>query len=100
MSGRGSGRMSRVGDTSAQDRYLGRVNGLRIALAAVLPREAFAQADSLIEHGEPAEGVCYLAWALHNAGVQGPDWAIRDVQELTEDLVDPQDLPPEFRPTR
>ena len=82
------------------ERYLGRVNGLRIALAGVLPSEAFAQADSLIEHGEPAEGVCYLAWALHNAGVEGPDWAIRDVQELTEGVVEPEHLPPGFRPTR
>lgn len=89
-----------MGDSSAQDRYLGRVNGLRIALANVLPPDAFEQADSLIEHGEPAEGVCYLAWALHNAGVQGLDWAVRDVQELTDGLVEPDDLPPGFRPAR
>ena len=87
-----------VSDTSAQDRHLGRVNGLRVALADALPPDAFAQADSLIEHGEPAEGVCYLAWALHNAGVPAPEWAVRDVQELTEGLVDPEDLPPDFRP--
>jgi hypothetical protein len=89
-----------VGDTWAHDRYLGRVNGLRIALADMLPPDAFAQADSMIEHGEPAEGVCYLAWALHNAGVQGPGWVVRDVQELTEGLVEPGHLPPGFRPTR
>lgn len=82
------------------ERYLGRVNGLRIALADVLPPEAFAQADALIEHGEPAEGVCYIAWALHDAGVEGPDWAARDVQKLTEGLVEPEHLPPGFRPTR
>ena len=90
--------MTRVGDTSARDRYLGRVNGLRIALAEALPPDAFGQADSLIEDGEPADGVCYLAWALHNAGVEVPDWAIRDVQELTEGLVEPEHLPPDFRP--
>jgi hypothetical protein len=89
-----------VSDTSAQDRYLGRVNGLRIALADMLPPGAFAQADSLIEHGEPAEGVCYLAWALHNAGVQGPGWVVRDVQDLTEGLVEPEHLPPGFRLAR
>lgn len=87
-----------MSDSSAPDRYLGRVHGLRIALADVLPPDAFEQADSLIEHGEPAEGVCYLAWALHNAGVLGPDWAVRAVQELTEGLVEPEDLPPGFRP--
>lgn len=89
-----------VSDTSAQDRYLGRVHGLRIALADVLPSDAFAQADSLIQHGEPAEGVCYLAWALHNAGVEPPPWTVRDVQELTKGLVEPEHLPPEFRPAR
>lgn len=90
--------MARVSDTSAQDRYVGRVEGLRIALADLLPADAFAQADSLIEHGEPAEGVCYLAWTLHNADVQIPGWAIRDVQDLTEGLVEREHLPPKFRP--
>ena len=85
--------------TSAEDRYWGRVHGLRIALAGALPPDAFVQADSLIEHGEPAEGVCYIAWALHNAGVTGPEWAIQEVQELTEGLVAPEHLPPAFRPT-
>jgi hypothetical protein len=98
MRGRKCGRMTRMSGSSAQDRYLGRVNGLRIALADVLPPEAFAQADALIEHGEPAEGVGYLAWALHNADVKGLEWAIGEVQELTEGLVDPEHLPPEFRP--
>ena len=87
-----------MSDTSAQDRYLGRVEALRIALAELLPSDAFAQADSLIEHGEPAEGVCYLAWALHNAGVRVPEWAIQDVQDLTEGWVEPEDLPSRFRP--
>lgn len=87
-----------MSDTSAQDRYMGRVEGLRIALADLLPADAFVQADSLIEHGEPAEGVCYLAWALHNADVQIPDWAIRDVQDLTDGLVEREHLPPKFRP--
>ena len=89
-----------MGDTSAQDRYLGRVIGLRIALADMLPPDSFVRADSLIEHGEPAEGVCYLAWALYNAGLQCPDWAVRDFQELTDGLVEPEHLPPGFRPTR
>jgi hypothetical protein len=83
-----------VNDTSAQDRYLGRVRGLRIAVGAYVSPQALADVDSLIEHGEPAEGVCSLAWALHNARVELPSWIVQDIRSLTAGLVNPEHLPP------
>ena len=58
-----------VNDGSAAEAYLGRVRGLRMLVGDDLPATALAEVDSLIEHGEPAEGVCSLAWALHNAHI-------------------------------
>ena len=53
-----------VNDWSEQEAYLGKVRGLRISVSVALPAEALTEVDSLIEHGEPAEGVGSLAWAL------------------------------------
>jgi hypothetical protein len=73
--------MTLVGDTSAQDRYPGQVNGVRIALADVLPPDAFKEGDSLVQHGEPAEGFAISRGSFTTLGVHGPDWAFRDVQD-------------------
>jgi hypothetical protein len=83
-----------VNDHSAQDAYLGRVHGLRIAVCGDVSAESLAQVDSLIEHGEPAEGVCSLAWALHNAQVAVPAWVNETIRDLTEGMVDPVHMPP------
>jgi len=86
--------IQRVNDRSALEAYLGRVRALRIAVDGELPSEAFAQVDSLIEHGEPAEGVCSLAWALHAAQVAVPPWVNEAIRELTQGMIDPKHLPP------
>jgi hypothetical protein len=86
-----------VNDWSPQDAYLGKVRGLRIAVGDGcdgLPSEAWANVDSLIEHGEPAEGVCSLAWALHRAHVAVPGWVNEAIRDLTDGLVDPAHMPP------
>jgi hypothetical protein len=77
--------------------YLGRVHGLRIAAGDLLPAEALTDVDSLIEHGEPAEGVCSLAWALHNADVASPPWVNEAILDLTNELIDPAHMPPPLR---
>ena len=74
--------------------YLGRVRGLRITAEDYLPLDALTEADSLIEHGEPAEGVCSLAWALHKAQVDPPDWMYEAIRDLTRGIVDPGHMPP------
>jgi len=86
--------MSDMNDRSAQDAYLGRVQGLRIAMGDYVSAESLTQVDSLIDHGEPAEGVCSLAWALYNAQVAAPGWVNDDIRDLTDGIVDREHLPP------
>lgn len=88
-----------VPDYSAMEEYLGRVQGLRITVGDFLPAEALTDADSLIDHGEPAEGVCYLAWALHKAHVEVPAWVNEAIQDLTQGMVDPAHMPPRLPET-
>jgi len=76
------------------EEYLGRVRGLRITAEEYLPPDALTEVDTLIEHGEPAEGVCSLAWALHNAEVAPPDWMLQAIQDLTRGIVDRVHMPP------
>ena len=83
-----------MSDWSQVDDYLGRVRGLRIILGDLLPPDAFINVDSLIEHGEPAEGLCQLAWVLNNNSVAVPPWAAAALRELTEGLVDAEFMPP------
>jgi hypothetical protein len=45
--------------------------------------------DSLIERGEPAEGVCSLAWPLHNRHVAVRGRVNVAIRDLTHCLVDP-----------
>jgi len=83
-----------VTDRSAIDAYLGTVRGRRIAVGDAVPAGAFAQADSLIEHGEPAEGVLYIAWVLHKSQVAVRRWMNEAIVDLAADLVHPSLLPP------
>jgi hypothetical protein len=86
-----------VSEASEQEHYLGRVRGLVIALSDLVPRERAAEVDRLVDHGEPAEGLCSLAWALHNVSASVPAWAVHDICELTEGLVAPEHMPPGMR---
>jgi hypothetical protein len=89
----------RVDDRSAQEAYLARVRRLRISLGDALPVEAPTEVDSLIEHGEPAVGVCSLAWALHNGHVAVRGWMNVAIRDLTHCLVDPAHMPPHLPET-
>ena len=65
-----------------------------MAVGDYLPADALTDVDSLIDHGEPAEGVCALAWALHNAQVEVPAWVNEAIRDLTYGLVVPDHMPP------
>jgi len=88
------GIIRRMSDRSSQDAYLGRVRGLRIAVDGDLSTEGLTEVDGLIDHGEPAEGVCSLAWALYNARVAVPGWVNRAIRDLTDGMIEPEHLPP------
>lgn len=53
-------------------------------------------AESLLMHGEPVEGVSNLAWALAATGREVPPHIVAAVRTLTEGWVDRDDLPSQF----
>jgi hypothetical protein len=79
------------------ERYVGRCLALVISLSDRLPRSALDEAQHLIDHGEPAEGVRAIAWAVADTG-DSVSSALRDeIRALTSGLVDEGHLPPQFR---
>ena len=80
-------------------RLLGKVRGLRIDVGEYFPADALVEVDSLIDHDEPAEGVCSLAWALHISHVTVPAWVKEAIRDLTDGLVDSEHLPPRLPQT-
>lgn len=78
------------------DRYLGRCQAILIRLAGRMPAEALDQAQHLIDHGEPAEGLCGLAWSISRQRIVVSASDIREIKELTADMVLPEHLPPDL----
>jgi hypothetical protein len=81
------------GSTGAMDAYLGRLRALFIAVKETVPAEQLTQAHSWIEHGEPAEGMLYLAWAITSGDHRVPRWVVDGIRESTAALVPPEQLP-------
>jgi hypothetical protein len=54
---------------------------------------ALAEAQHLVDHGEPAEGMCVLAWVIVNENVRVPARLIQDIRMFSEDLVPAEELP-------
>ena len=67
-----------VADCAAMERYLSRCLGLIVRLQGVLPPESLDCAQHLMDHGEPAEGVLSLAWALVENEAHVPAAVVRD----------------------
>lgn len=63
----------------------------------IVPGIDLADARSLLDHGEPAEGLSILAWVLAQQEVAITDEMAAKVRRLTAELIDPQDLPAQFR---
>jgi len=49
------------------ERYIGRCEAVLIRLNGRVASEALDRAQHLIDHGEPAEGMLSVAWAIHQA---------------------------------
>lgn len=73
--------------------YRGRVEAMLIAASEVMPGVALEDAQSLVDHGEPSEGLLQLAWAISNSRTQVPAWIVASIRELSVDLVPPEMLP-------
>lgn len=73
--------------------YQGRVEGVLIAASEIMPGETLDDAQRLVDHGEPSEGLLQLAWAISNSRAQVPAWIVASIRELSVDLVPPGMLP-------
>ncbi len=63
----------------------------------MVPAIDLADARSLLDHGEPAEGVSILAWVLAREDVPITEEMAAKVRRLTAGLIGPEDLPTQFR---
>lgn len=78
------------------EEYLARVRAVVGRTAGYVPRDRIEEVYRLIDHGEPAEGLCSLAWAIVNAQVRVPGHVVEAILEYTAGLVDEEFLPPNF----
>ncbi|WP_456845375.1 hypothetical protein [Cellulomonas sp. P5_C6] len=79
---------------SSVDDYFGRVRAAVWVASDYVSTAGLAEAQRLVDHGEPAEGMCILAWVIVNEDVRVPASLIRDIRALSEDLVPTEQLPP------
>lgn len=79
------------------EEYLGAVKAVAWQAGDYLPEDRLTDVHDLIDHGEPAEGLCYLAWAIVSERVQVPAHLIDAVYEFTAELVDDESMPSDLR---
>jgi hypothetical protein len=75
------------------ENYLGRVRATVWLASDYVSAAGLAEAQRLVDHGEPAEGMCVLAWVIVNENVQVPAALIQDIRVLSEELVPAEDFP-------
>jgi hypothetical protein len=79
------------------EEYLGRVRATAWQAADYLPEEPLEEVHRLIDHGEPAEGLCSLAWAIVSERIQVPGSIVDAIYEYTAGLIDAEFMPPDLR---
>lgn len=79
------------------EEYLGRVRATAWHAADYLPAERLEEVHRLIDHGEPAEGLCSLAWVIVGERIQVPGSIVDAIYEYTAGLVDDEFMPPDLR---
>lgn len=75
------------------DEYLGKVQATVWLASDFVSAPGLAEAQRLVDHGEPAEGMCALAWVIVNENARVPAGVIRDIRTLSEELVPAEELP-------
>lgn len=73
--------------------YLGRVQAIVWRATDYVSAEAIGRVQHLVEHGEPAEGLCSLAWVIVNEDARVPGDLVRDIRAHVEGLVDDEFMP-------
>lgn len=79
------------------EEYLGAVKAVAWQAGDYLPEERLVEVHRLIDHGEPAEGLCSLAWAIVGERVRVPTRLIGAIYEFTAGLVDDEFMPSNLR---
>lgn len=79
------------------EEYLGRVRATAWHAADYLPSERLEEVHRLIDHGEPAEGLCSLAWVIVGERIQVPVSIVDAIYECTAGLIDDEFMPPDLR---
>ena len=73
--------------------YLGRVRVIVWRAAEYVSDEGIAEVRRLVDHGEPAEGMCSLAWAIVREDVRVPPDLVHGIRMHAADLVDDEFMP-------
>jgi hypothetical protein len=76
-----------------RDDYLGRVRATVHRAADYLPPGRLQEVHRLIDNGEPAEGLCSLAWAIVNEQLCVPASIVEAIVEYTRELIDDEFMP-------
>ena len=82
---------------AAMDAYLRRCLDFFDVVRGLAPDLDLRDAESLLQHGEPAEGVSNLAWALASSNKELPPRLAETIRELTAELIPEDELPEQFR---
>lgn len=77
--------------------YLGRVRATAWHAADYLPAGRMTEVHRLIDHGEPAEGLCSLAWVIVGEQIQVPGSIVDAIYEYTAGFIDEEFMPRDLR---
>jgi hypothetical protein len=91
------GQDERMTDRVAMEAYLRRCLAFFDEVRGLVPDLDLRDAESLLQHGEPAEGISNLAWALASSDVKVLPLLAETIRELTTELIPEDELPEQFR---
>lgn len=91
------GQDERMTDRAAMDAYLQRCLAFFDEVRGLVPDLDLRDAQSLLQHGEPAEGISNLAWALASSNKKVSPHLAETIRELTAELIPEDELPEQFR---
>lgn len=79
--------------SSTPEDYLGRVQAIIWTASNYVSSDGIKRVQHLVDHGEPAEGMCSLAWVIVNEKREVPHSLIRDIREHAAGMVDDEFMP-------
>jgi hypothetical protein len=78
---------------SSPEDYLGRVQAIVWQAANFVSSSGIARVQHLVDHGEPAEGMCSLAWIIVNERRRVPRDLIQDIRAHAAGLIEEEFMP-------